>query len=188
MSILELLFTWKIRILRWMVYAIVLLCLIIFLLVKSINFAFTHDYTEREVLRGSGWDVKLYDESNLSWHGGLALKYKKVDVLAPLDFSAENVELVLSDLIGSILGTGEVFDLYARRLSFDNVLLKDVRFHPVTANQYVLAAEGGNLNTGQGNPEVSNLLADALPAGRGQAELECLYLPFDVSSTSISPW
>ena len=186
MSILELLFTWKIRVLRWMIYAVVLLSLIIFFLIKSINFAFLHEYTEREVERASGWVVYLNDESNLAWHEGLSLKYAHVDVTSPLAFQAVGVEVVLMDVLQSVLGTGELMDLYAKRVQFDNVLLKDVEFSPLTAQDYLLTAEGGNLNTGQGDPQVSEILSSALPSGRKQSELECLYMPFEVSAPYIN--
>ena len=180
MSLLELLLTWKIKLLKWAFYAFLIVLGIVFLLVKSLNLSFTHSYTEDALAKNAGWIVDLKDESHFGWQDGLSIKYKQAQVLSPAPMMLEGVEYSLSDLFNHIMSNDDGMTLRADAMIIDNMRLEDVALKTSMTQEYLLTAEKGDLNTGLGDPKVSKILAQALPVGRGQNDLKCLYAPFDV--------
>lgn len=188
MTIFDLLFAWKLKMLKWAFYAFVLIVILIIIILNSINFSFAHSFLERSLFAATGWQTVLKGDSHFSWMDGPAIEIDHVAITDPVIVDIKSLEIPIYKLM-QIWGMGHYgieFQITADSLEIDNFLFEDVSvkgkvFDYDDATIHI-TADHGTLNTANGDPAVSRILNEVLPAGNNSAELKCLSAPFVVKN------
>ncbi|GEM_PF-4600481 len=191
MTIFDLLFAWKLKMLKWALYAFIFTMIVVIIILKTLNFSITHSFIEDGIYSYSGWEVDLGDESHIGWLNGPSFDADNVTFTKPVAAKVSGLEIPIYKII-SIWGGFERdadFEITGKQLEIDNFLFKDVRLISrvqdyETINLYV-SADSGQLNTGMGDPDISQLLNNVLPAGNNSDELECLSAPLVIEGNIL---